>query len=77
MKLELNNKTNTVELAIKLHQGQKDLVGESYIQHLAAVNHNAMSIFTKLMKNKSLSVSFYIHKCESKLNLASHLLSLS
>jgi len=23
------------------------------------------------------SVSFYIHKCESKLNLASHLLSLS
>ena len=43
-------------MAIKLHQNQKDLVGESYIQHLAAVNHNAMSIFTKLMKNKSLSL---------------------
>lgn len=55
MKLQLNDKTNAVELAIKLHQNQKDLVGESYIQHLAAVNHNAMSIFTKLMKNKSLS----------------------
>lgn len=56
MKLQLNDKTNAVELAIKLHQNQKDLVGESYIQHLAAVNHNAMSIFTKLMKNKSLSL---------------------
>ena len=56
MKLQLNNKINAVELAIKLHQNQKDLVGESYIQHLAAVNHNAMSIFTKLMKNKSLSL---------------------
>lgn len=52
----MNDKTNAVELAIKLHQNQKDLVGESYIQHLAAVNHNAMSIFTKLMKNKSLSL---------------------
>lgn len=56
MKLQLNNKINAVEMAIKLHQNQKDLVGESYIQHLAAVNHNAMSIFTKLMKNKSLSL---------------------
>lgn len=56
MKLQLNDKTNAVELAIKLHQNQKDLVGESYIQHLSAVNHNAMSIFTKLMKNKSLSL---------------------
>lgn len=56
MKLQLNDKTNAVELAIKLHQNQKDLVGESYIQHLAAVNHNVMSIFTKLMKNKSLSL---------------------
>lgn len=56
MKLQLNDKTNAVELAIKLHQNQKDLVGESYIQHLAAVNHNAMSIFTKLMNNKSLSL---------------------